>query len=639
MPWGAVALLFGLASFGGCSLSPSTAPSGVHASVEWRISNESGGRGLLASGDQDAWQPAALGRVLSFGFSQRTVWARLQLRNERPDAVNLVVGSGSTWIDYVDFFRVEADRLVQIGALGDRRPFALLGAPHRFPIVRMRLEPKESVRLLISFRSTGAIYFPIEVSLAEVFDANSALDYGLHGLFFGILFALVVFCGSLFAVSRNVMFAAYVLYLVAASYSFATLNGLLHEFVFSNGGYALNQGLLCAGVWGMIFGVSFSRHFLELKRAVPRLDRAITGLAALLVPAALFCLLPGTYALAVRVINVLVPTLLVIMVALGIVAARLKLPQARLFLLGWSAVLLGGLYEMAATSALLPVTLLSAHGYQSGVLFEAVVFSFALGQRQRALSLEKTAASGRLAQLGSEILLARSFHGDLLKEPPRMPGLAIDVSYRPQAALGGDFYAFERVGDSSVIVFTADVAGHGLGAAMDAAAVRIAFRSAVARSHRPQEILELVNRMLIGYVDFRFVAGCCVLLDLKAQSGIASVGGHPAPVLLAGEGGRVLSVMGSLLGFRYGNGFGEVAFPFSPGSRLLIFTDGLFESVSQEQSEAGEAAVLSNALPRKAGAAHGNESLLERMRVYRKDPSQGDDITLISLEHTGEENA
>ena len=135
----------------------------------------------------------------------------------------------------------------------------------------------------MSFRSLGSIYVPLRLWDAREFEAAAGLGYGLFGLYYGILLTLFFFCVSLLVVSRLPVFAWYALYLAAACGTFAALNGVLHEFVVTQGGYPLNEGLLSLSVLTMVFALLFSRRFLELRPNVPRLDRAVRFLSAFLI--------------------------------------------------------------------------------------------------------------------------------------------------------------------------------------------------------------------------------------------------------------------------------------------------------------------------------------------------------------------
>ena len=73
----------------------------------------------------------------------------------------------------------------------------------------------------------------------------------------------------------------------------------------------------------------------------------------------------------------------------------------------------------------------------------------------------------RLLAMESELETARRIQSSILPESiPGMPGLRIAAAYRPMSAVAGDFYQFIPVDPQRLGVLVADVAGHGVPAAL-----------------------------------------------------------------------------------------------------------------------------------------------------------------------------
>ncbi|MCD0449856.1 serine/threonine-protein phosphatase [Actinocorallia sp. API 0066] len=150
------------------------------------------------------------------------------------------------------------------------------------------------------------------------------------------------------------------------------------------------------------------------------------------------------------------------------------------------------------------------------------------------------------------------------------------------APAGGDFYdvAETPFGVRAVI---GDVTGHGRPVAGLAGEVRDAFGALAA--HEP--LLEGVALRLDGFVARRCGTACecfvsAALVQWGAAGGQALVCGHPAPLLLAGDGVREVPVLDGALPL----GLGQlepgvhrpVAFALAAGESLLLYTDGAIEA-------------------------------------------------------------
>ena len=73
---------------------------------------------------------------------------------------------------------------------------------------------------------------------------------------------------------------------------------------------------------------------------------------------------------------------------------------------------------------------------------------------------------------------AREIQSSILPaETPQVPQLKIAARYSPMASVAGDFYDFAFLDSKAVGILIADVAGHGVPAALIASMVKVAFAS------------------------------------------------------------------------------------------------------------------------------------------------------------------
>ncbi|GED11076.1 PP2C family protein-serine/threonine phosphatase [Cellulosimicrobium cellulans] len=175
----------------------------------------------------------------------------------------------------------------------------------------------------------------------------------------------------------------------------------------------------------------------------------------------------------------------------------------------------------------------------------------------------------------------------ILTPPPDIPGLAIDVRYRPavpEVHVGGDWYdAFAHPdGDTTVVV--GDVTGHDVAAAAHMGHLRGVLRSvAFATDAGPAAALDAAEQTAEG-LGLQALATVAVARigapgpDARRRLRWASAG-HVPPVVRRADGTAHLleARPAPMLGIGLGGGRAEHEASLDPGDALVLYTDGLVE--------------------------------------------------------------
>nr|WP_026360895.1 SpoIIE family protein phosphatase [Amycolatopsis nigrescens] len=163
------------------------------------------------------------------------------------------------------------------------------------------------------------------------------------------------------------------------------------------------------------------------------------------------------------------------------------------------------------------------------------------------------------------------------------PGLTLATRYRPGrdgSQLGGDFYDAVELPDGTVQMMVGDVCGHGPDEAALGVALRIAWRSLVLAGLPTREVLATVQRVLVHErIEPIFATLCMVGIAADRSSLRMWLAGHPPPLLINGERGRLLpgDRLGVPLGVVDDAGWQPLEVALEPDWSLLLYTDGLFE--------------------------------------------------------------
>lgn len=188
-----------------------------------------------------------------------------------------------------------------------------------------------------------------------------------------------------------------------------------------------------------------------------------------------------------------------------------------------------------------------------------------------------------------ELETAREIQRSILPtSTPSLDGLRMHVGYVPASSVGGDMYDFRQVDAQHCGVLVADVAGHGVPAALVASMVKIAVSSQSHLAADPAAMLAELSRTLRREVRRAFVTATCLWFDLAERTVTVCNGGHPAPLLLRDGEFTELGRSGVVLGRFAQATYASDSFALRRGDRLVAFTDGIVEARDRNDELFGE---------------------------------------------------
>jgi phosphoserine phosphatase RsbU/P len=214
----------------------------------------------------------------------------------------------------------------------------------------------------------------------------------------------------------------------------------------------------------------------------------------------------------------------------------------------------------------------------------------------------------------------------LPKASPYVPGFAISGLSVPAGDIGGDWYDFIPFNDGCWGLVLADVSGKGTAAALLMSATRAMLRSLADTCNSPAETLSKLNKLMVeDFPSGRFVTLIYAILDPKNRTLKFASAGHLAPLLVEGDHARFLPTeAGTPLGLDI-TGFSESEIHLPPGSRLVLYSDGLTEASAFDDEEYGSERLREHVLNPLASS----ESILTDVRHYVNGAGLQDDATVI----------
>ena len=161
--------------------------------------------------------------------------------------------------------------------------------------------------------------------------------------------------------------------------------------------------------------------------------------------------------------------------------------------------------------------------------------------------------------------------------------------------VGGDFYDFYKLNDTTVAFLAADVSGKGIPAAMFMMTAKTIIKDLAESGMSVNEIFTRANEKLCENNESgMFVTAWMGILDLTTGRMQFANAGHNPPVLKRASGEfeylktRAGFVLAGMEGVRYRAG----ELTLSPGDRLFLYTDGVPEATNAENQLYGEDRLL-----------------------------------------------
>ena len=236
----------------------------------------------------------------------------------------------------------------------------------------------------------------------------------------------------------------------------------------------------------------------------------------------------------------------------------------------------------------------------------------------------------------SELTIARDIQMSMLPQNfPKRRDCDIHAMVHPAKEVGGDLYDFIEVEDS-LFFLVGDVSGKGVPAALFMAIARAAFRFIGALGLPLAEVMRRVNDCLCdGNTSEMFVTIFAGRLDLKTGQMEYCNAGHNPIVIVPPDGNPAFLrakpnlAAGLFIGFPYESETMSLA----PGTRLVIYTDGVTEAEREDKSQFGEDALLEWArhLNPDASSEAAAYDLYASVRRFTGNADQNDDITIMSI--------
>ncbi|HMQ33062.1 MAG TPA: SpoIIE family protein phosphatase [Chloroflexaceae bacterium] len=258
-------------------------------------------------------------------------------------------------------------------------------------------------------------------------------------------------------------------------------------------------------------------------------------------------------------------------------------------------------------------------------------------------SLQLAEEAEAAARLEQELRVAREIQTALLpSRPPALPGWQVDAAWQSARVVGGDFFDFWQLplrrepgvtGQLGLVI--ADVSDKGVPAAMFMALSRSLVRAAALDGSPPNLAIERANRWIIRDSESgMFVTLFYGVLEPASGRLRYTVAGHNPPLHYSATDGSIaeLRTAGIALGVLEEIKLGAAEALLAPGDVLLLYTDGVTETIDDAREEFGVERLRGLLARRHAeSAAEIVRAVIEAVAQHGQGRPPFDDVTLVVL--------
>ena len=320
--------------------------------------------------------------TLNFGIGARPVWVHLELTNPTDKPVAMRLLAGVTWIDQLDAFVVQTDRIAAHWQTGDARangdglaPALGYSLPLSFGAGRNDL--------FLRVASIDPMVLPVELLSEEMFSQRQRRMGYIYGFIYGFLAALCAYNLLLFVGLGERSYLYYSLYLI--SFIAANLAYTGHGLAWLWPGQMLIQRyvILVLMVVFAASGLLFASRFLALAEHAPRALNLVRWFCGLGLGVMGLSLLAGSQLGAALVAFSFLSLFSVGMILLGVLAVRSGWELGRYFLAAAMFGAVGAGFTTLAVWGWLPFMASTYHAVEAGVIIEATLLALALAYQMR----------------------------------------------------------------------------------------------------------------------------------------------------------------------------------------------------------------------------------------------------------------
>lgn len=318
--------------------------------------------------------------VISFGIGSKPVWLALRVINSGQSAVQRNLLFETSWLDRVDAYFLQGDRLTGSHHTGDNLLFSQRPVNHRFFVLGHEFGTGETT-VLVRIASTDAMVLPVFFMSTEELAGRDTLQAYSYGFMYGVILALVAYNLMLYIGLRAGLYLFYSIYLLLFLALNAAYTGFGYQWLWPESPHWQQWANPVLMMTCTVGGFAFALRFLDIKTARPRIYRAVIGSCFGFSAWVLLAMLAGSLVTALLIAIIFIFLFYVLTVVLGVMSLQAGNKFAKYFLLASIFTICGGVVTANAVWGYIPYNEFTYRATDIGMMIDAVLLALALAER------------------------------------------------------------------------------------------------------------------------------------------------------------------------------------------------------------------------------------------------------------------
>jgi hypothetical protein len=348
--------------------------------------------------EADAWLSSNTDNPV-FGYRDSTYWAKLTIEQiAYSDDQNWLLEIAYPHLDELDVFIFNQNSLQKKVKFGDHLQFLNCYIDYRNFVLPLELKNSGVYSIYFKVKTSSSIQFPIKLYRHKNFiDIKLAELFNL-GLYYGIVFVMMIYNFFLYLSFRDKVYIYYVLYMLGWIGFQLSYTGLAFQYLWPHSPDIVDKSIPFFQGFSGVFFLLFSINFLKTKEYTPVLHQVLRALVVFCVVDIFMIFFSTKIAIIFGVASGFLLSIS------GLMSAVLSLIKgyrpARFFVLAFAAFLFGLSILTFSAFGIIESEFASNYAVQIGSALEAVLLSFALGDK---INIEQQAYTDNIKQLNNDL--------------------------------------------------------------------------------------------------------------------------------------------------------------------------------------------------------------------------------------------
>jgi len=326
----------------------------------------------------------------NFGNTNSTFWVKMNVRNNSNNK-NLLLELGSPMWDTCNFYEIASSQPYFLESVSSSFSFYSRNIEHSNPIFDLTIEPGKSKEYLLKLKTNEVSIIPLILYEPISFLESSLIRELIAGIHIGVLMVMIFYNLFVYFSIKEETYLYYVLYILFIGLTQTTILGYTFKYFWPNAPGLNNQVYIYFPALAGIFGIFFTKSFLNSSKTTPFLDKLL-GLALIPYGAAILLRMLGFDILSYRMIDVggIAASFMAILISVKLSSKGNR--PAIIFLVAWSIFIIGLLLYSLRNLNILPYSIFTNYTMQLGTAIEVLILSIALADKINTLKREREIA-------------------------------------------------------------------------------------------------------------------------------------------------------------------------------------------------------------------------------------------------------